>query len=476
MGVILNHNMSALSAYNNLRKSQSRVDGAMERLSSGLRINRAADDAAGLAISETLRTQVNGLEQASRNAQDGVSVMQTADGGLNETHAILQRMRTLAVQAANGTNSADNRRQIQTEMNQLMAEIDHVADGVEFNGMSLLDGSFHEKKLQIGANAGDTMEVTIGSLKEAPVPPEPPAFAVWNIDKAIEAQDPSLNPFVVTSTVGEGASVSVALEPFPGNIDELVDRLRNDPVFDAAFTVQTGSIRVDSQGIDRPAANLIIEAREPGEGSIAVGAIPVAATDTPDGATQPGTTPADEFGSLYGRSLLGKPEEKAQYGGYHANEILLGPIDVTREAGSRTTTITEYPSPGGTYTQKSKGFGSAVETTVIIPATEGRTYDSTETWGSGAEDAIGIIDRAIAIVSRGRGDVGAYQNRLEHTMTNLSVGAENMAASEARIRDADMAKQAVELTRGQILSQAGTAMLAQANQTPQSILRLLPNS
>lgn len=190
--MFINTNGSAMFAYRSLAKNQNGIATATERLSSGLRINRAADDAAGLAIAENMRGQVNGLNQGARNAGDGVSLLRTAEGGLNETHAILQRMRTLAVQAANsGVMSSDNLRAIQAEMTQAMAEIDRIAYGAEFNGQTLLDGTFRDKKLQVGANAGDVKTVSIVStiIAEVPaiparpaIPPEPARVALWEVE------------------------------------------------------------------------------------------------------------------------------------------------------------------------------------------------------------------------------------------------------------------------------------------------------
>ena len=475
MGIVLNTNMSALFAQNALRKTQSRMDTAMERLSSGLRINRAADDAAGLAISEKLRTQVNGLNQAQRNAQDGISLMQTADGGLNETHAILQRMRTLAVQAANGTNSGENLRQIQAEMTQLMAEIDHVADGVEFNGMTLLDGSFHDKQLQIGANAGDTMQVDIYSrrIPATPlvpavpaVPPAPAATALWDVDKGLPAAGTTVT---IQQTVG-GSSTSVDVvmrPPGPASVPELVDLLQADPAFAAGFTARTSSYSLAGpQNFND--VNLIVESKTPGYGQVTVSGVGSSWSQT-----NPGFAGRPEIPEV--------PAQPERFLGYHAADILYGVVDVTKEGGSSTTPGytyttggTTYQTGGGQYT----GFGTGTfippatvttpKQTITVPAT-------TTSWPSGASDAIAMIDRAIEIVSRGRGDIGAYQNRLEHTARSVSVSAENLAASESRIRDADMALEMSKLTKNQILAQAGTSMLAQANQSPQSILKLLPN-
>lgn len=265
MGLQINTNVAALNSYRNLTNTQGSMQTSLERLSSGLRINRAADDAAGLAISENLRSQVNGLNQATANAQDGISMVQTAEGAMNEVHSMLQRMRTLAVQAANGTNSSQNQAQIQAEVDQLVSEITMIESRTNFNGTKLLQAG--SMTLQVGANQGDVLAFSLGDL----------------------------------------AAVKTAL---------------------ASFSI-TGA------------------------------------------------------------------------------------------------------------------------------------------------DAISTLDAQISAVSTSRSNLGAVQNRLEHTIKNLSVSAENLAASESRIRDTDMAKEMTNFTRSQILQQAGTAMLAQANQSTQGVLRLL---
>lgn len=281
----INNNVSALNAWRNLSQTDNALTKALEKLSSGLRINRAADDAAGLAISEKMRAQVKGLNQAVRNAQDGISLIQTAEGALNETHSILQRMRELAVQAANDTNTDDDRAQIQQEVDQLIAELNRIANTTEFNTQKLLDGSFSGKLIHVGANAGQVIQIDI-------------------------------------NTMGAGAL---------GN------------------TAKVADIKVQ-----------------------------------------------------------------------------------------------EYTSGGQTITGQ-----------------------------SAAEAAITTLDAAIEQVSTERAKLGAYQNRLEHTINNLQVAAENLTAAESRIRDVDMAQEMMNFTRNQILMQAGTAMLAQANAKPQSVLQLL---
>jgi len=349
MGLQINTNVNALNAYRNLTGTQSSMTTSLERLSSGLRINRAADDAAGLAISEKLRSQVNGLNQAQANAQDGVSLIQTAEGALNETHSILQRMRTLAVQSASDTNTDADRLQIQKEVNALTNELNGVSNRTQFNGMALLDGSFTGQKLQIGANAGQTMDVSIKSM-----------------------------------AAGE-LGLSVA-----------------------------------------------------GSGFLANGTTKVALASTADASTG----------------------EKAMAGSF-----TISGTDVLDETGTvvgsfATTTIT-FNSGATAVFDTNLDDGSTVNIGIDLSSQEG------------ASAAIGTLGAAIDNVSGQRADLGALQNRLTHTINNLGVSAENLAASESRIRDTDMAKEMTNFTRSQILQQAGVSMLAQANQSSQSVLKLL---
>jgi len=287
----INNNIMALNAHRQLATNQTNASKSMERLSSGMRINRAGDDAAGLAISEKMRGQIRGLKQAMRNAQDGISLIQTAEGALNETHAILQRMRELATQAATDTNTETDRKEIQKEINQLLDEIDRIAQQTEFNTQKLLDGSFSGKIFHIGANSGQNMSITIGDMGTS----------------------------ALGSSGGSGSGV--------------------------------GGLKVEN---------------------------------------------------------------------------------VDSSSGT-----------GGVLTQ------------------------------SGANAAITVINDAIEQVSAERSKLGAIQNRLEHTIANLGTSAENLQAAESRIRDLDMAEEIMAFTKNQILQQAATAMLAQANMAPQSVLQLL---
>ncbi len=255
----------------------------MERLSSGLRINRAADDAAGLAIAEGMRAQVNGMNQASRNSLDGVSLLQTAEGGLNETHAILLRMRVLAVQAANsGVMSKESLGAIQAEMTQLTADIDRIATSIEFNGHTLLDGSFHKKSLQVGANAGDVKIVSINSGITEAVPGSPAGTALWGVDKVSGTPgDPAAITYPITveeEVAGQLKTAEVPTPtPIPRTVDELVAALNADPSFGPLFTVEAGAHRRSPTEFVS-STNVIITAKEPGRGEITITGIPTSPT------------------------------------------------------------------------------------------------------------------------------------------------------------------------------------------------------
>lgn len=454
----INQNADALSAYRSLTHNQNGLARATERLSSGLRINRAADDAAGLAIAEKMRAQVNGLNQGQRNAGDGISLLRTAEGALNETHAILQRMRTLAVQAANtGVMTSNDLRVIQKEMTQLRADIDRIAYQTGFNGEPLLDGTFRDKQLQVGANQGDTKRVDIVSSIDPPtpgraaIPGDPARVALW------EVSDPTrlaaINETVqFTHTLGgEASSIDVSVAPLPIlSVSALVDRLNADPGFSDAYTATPGP-HTYADGTTA-IANLIISAKEPGRGEVSVSGIP---------------NNASKLQKDPGRNEVpAVPEIPGRVRGYSADDIL-GTIDLTREAGSSTTTVTWPPREPSTH----HGFGNANE--VPDAGSPGGSYTTTKTWESGAYEAIGQIDRAIEIVSRGRAEMGATENALDHTIRAVGVSAENLALSESRIRDADMAKEITDLKRWEILIQASTQMLAQANTVPQTVLKLL---
>jgi flagellin len=380
MGLTVNNNIAAMNSYRNLSVTDSQMNKSLEKLSSGFRINRAADDAAGLAISEGLRSQISGLKVAVRNTQDGISVVQTAEGALTETHSILQRMRDLAVQAANGSNNTDSLAALQSENDQLKNELDRIASKTTFNNIALLSGGF-TKDFQVGYASGDTLNVKIVS----------PASAAN----------------FTTTAAGTGVAVTAA----------------------GAFTVsQTGG------------------------GSITTASIAVTANAT---ATAAALNADSAFKSAYVASVEAT-----------------GSLKITSRTGATTAvSIAAAATGGGTAAGLVAGTGAAAGVDGGFGSTD--LGVATLALSGGAPAAITAIDTAIKNVSTARANLGALQNRFEHTINNLNVTAENLTASESRIRDTDMAQEMTNFTRTQILTQAGTAMLAQANQAPQGILKLL---
>ncbi len=390
MALTIQNNIAAMNSYRNLSNTQTDLNSSLEKLSSGYRINRAADDAAGLAISEGLRSQIGGLKVAVRNAQDGISVVQTAEGALTETHDILQRMRDLSVQAANdGGLSSDAKSNIQSEMSQLKSELTRIADTTSFNGTKLLDGSY-TGKFQVGANAGETISVAIGTSMGAA------GLGVDGVD--------------VTAAVGSGAL--------------------------------TGAITTAA-------------------------AASTASVNTVDAATD--YSAAANWGSSLNGSIS-----------YAGKSLDLGTVDVSDAlvADKVAAIQTSLDNTFGSGTVTAAATATGITFTGTAPGatpTAQELADATVNFTSatGADVAIGTIDNAIASVSTTRADLGAVQNRFDHTINNLNVAVENLTASESRIRDTDMASEMVSFTSAQILSQAGTAMLAQAKSIPQGVLSLL---
>jgi len=389
MGLSINQNIAAVNSYRNLSNTQNDLSKSLEKLSSGFRINRAADDAAGLAISEGLRSQIGGLKVAVRNSQDGISVVQTAEGALTETHSILQRMRDLGVQAANdGGLSSDAKKNIQSEMSQMKQELTRIADTTQFNGTKLLDGNY-TGKFQVGANVGETISVGIGG-------------------GGMGASGLGVSGVDVSSGVATAATVVNAVAgttPAPGTVTIALSNFSDV----AAFDKLNGTLTVGSKSFD-------------------LASVKYASTDV----------------TVALRSAAVQAQANAALG--------------TTSAGGNATTDLVFT-----------GATTASGATANQVAAASVKFDK----ATGAEGAITAIDAAIKTVSTTRADLGAVQNRFDHTVKNLNVAVENLSASESRIRDTDMASEMVNFTRAQILSQAGTAMLAQANQIPQGVLSLL---
>ena len=375
-----------------------------------MRINRAGDDAAGLAISEKMRGQIRGLKQASRNAQDGISLIQTAEGALNETHAILQRMRELATQAATDTNTLTDRKEIQKEINQLLDEIDRIGNNTEFNTQNLLDGTYANKKIHIGANETQNMNIDISDMRTA----------------ALGGGEGAGGGAAVAATgTLQGISFEAKTPGAAGNTIqiEFVAGSENNPisvsVSDSKITVTLGA---GEQSGNNTVENVVDVINNNSDASALV--------------TASGTG-TDSVGT--------------------GNTTLTGGADADPDAGSGVNIDT---------------LRVDVDAVADEAAAEALVNQGVLTQ-AGADAAITNINDAIEQVSAERSKLGAIQNRLEHTIANLGTSAENLQAAEARIRDLDMAEEIMAFTKNNILQQAATAMLAQANMAPQSVLQLL---
>ncbi|MGY1815469.1 flagellin N-terminal helical domain-containing protein [Blastococcus sp. SYSU D00820] len=384
MGLSVNNNIAAMNSYRNLSVTDGQMSKSLEKLSSGFRINRAADDAAGLAISEGLRSQIGGLKVAVRNTQDGISVVQTAEGALTETHSLLQRMRDLTVQASNGGGlNGDAKKNIQSEITQLKNELTRIQDTTKFNGTKLLDGNY-DGTFQVGANVGESISVKVSTAMGA-----------------------------------------------------------------AGLGVDGVDVTTDAQGITAAAT----------AAGVATAAVVTIASGTAD------LTKAEDFSKLNGTlSMNGKTLDLSSV-----------TYEATAGSAARASALQDAVTNvfGSDVVASVTGGAVSFTATTATTADDVAKYDLKFTQSTGASEGLKAIDEAIKTVSNTRADLGAIQNRFEHTINNLNVAVENLTASESRIRDTDMAQEMTNFTRTQILTQAGTAMLAQANQVPQGILRLL---
>lgn len=414
----INHNMMAMNTSRQLNIVGGDQSKSMEKLSSGYRINRAGDDAAGLAISEKMRAQVRGLNQASRNAQDGISLIQTAEGALNETHAILQRVRELAVQSSNDTNVSQDRDALQQEVDQLVSEIDRISSNTEFNTQNLLDGEF-KGQFQIGANEGQTINLEID---------------------AMSATNLGLTDSIVTETKAVEATNKLADGTY--TIDATGAKVLDG---DGNVVGAYAANKITADGADAVAFDkAILNAGD--KITIKDGKATVRNDIAPDSTNNLDQLAPGEY-KIVGTNVVKDDKVVGDYD-LANNKLVVNGKDITfADLGYQDTKLVA----GDTFTVG----GAAVSDK------------------ASAQGTISTIDAALKTVSNQRSTLGAVQNRLEHTIKNLDTSSENLQAAESRIRDVDMAKEMMEFTKNNILSQASQAMLAQANQSPQGVLQLL---
>ncbi|WP_047374431.1 flagellin [Exiguobacterium sp. ZOR0005] len=408
--MIINNNLNAMNAHRNMSFNTAQTGKAMEKLSSGLRINRAGDDAAGLAISEKMRGQIRGLDQATRNAQDGISMIQTAEGALNETHSILQRMRELAVQAGNDTNTTTDRGEIQKEINSLTSEINRVGNTTEFNNQKLLN-----------ATSGDIVAGT-------PAVGGSPATTLTSDAQTMTIAGATGGDVVFNGTYTGTTDATLTVRYNQG--DAKFEYSTDGTNFNDVTGTPVNGITIDTSGVTTASAT--------GDGTVTVALTAAVAPTTPAGASS--------------------SELKLQIG--------------ANESQTMTVSFTDMRAAALGITGTGAGFSSAAN------VTDGTDNSNVENAldvsnAENAGNAVTVLQDAIEKVSAERSKLGASQNRLEHTINNLSTSGENLQAAESRIRDVDMAKEMMNFTKNNILNQAAQAMLSQANQQPQAVLQLL---
>ena len=494
MAAFINTNTASLNSQRNLSSSQTALTTSLQRLSSGLRLNSAKDDAAGLAISERMTSQIRGNDQAARNANDGISLAQTAEGDMAQIGTNLQRMRELAVQSSNASNSASDRAALNEEAQQLSSEIDRVASSSSFNGVKLLDGSFNAQTFQIGANATANDRITISSIASARTSSlggsgtstSTSVSGTGAVTAALTAGAVTLNGFQVgASTTGaaagqgadSGFSIAAAINAVAAQ-SGVTATAQPTAVVGAAQSVFTGLSAANSfsiNGIDVGA--IAAGGNAAGQGANVAAAINLVSAQSGVTATA-SNTGAVSLTAADGRniSLLAKGTTTAAAAlttlGLTTGDAA-GPVAAVT---TRSTLKLESNAAagitvgGGTLASAGLAAGTTAPSTTL--SVNSISSISLSTVG-GAQNALSAIDGALATVNSSRASLGAYQNRFSSVVSSLQTTSENLSASRSRIQDTDFAKETASLTRGQILQQAGTAMLAQANGLPNGVLALL---
>ncbi len=457
--MIINHNMASLNTYRQMSINESNTSKSLAKLSSGLRINKAGDDAAGLAISEKMRGQIRGLDQASNNAQDGISLIQTAEGALNETHSILQRIRELAVQSSNGTATDTDRNSIQDEVSQLVSEIDRIGNTTQFNTKVLLNGSQNQTSAITANNSNLKSFTAFNAVAEG----TDYNVAIANVSKAAAGMNAAGNTgLAATDITFTGGNYNV------GDQIEIVVAAGNDNGH-KDLTLKVNGVAI--QTLDEQDVTAIATFDSGGGNELTVAANSFNSDGTGNGTVQfdfameADYTVTKGAATLYTETNLQSTDGNVRLGDFRAT------VDKTLTANA-TNTVTingvalEFQIGANETQTTSLSIGDMRAAALGISALDVNDQ-------ANAQSAITIIDAAIKTVSDERGKLGANQNRLEHTISNLGTSSENLTAAESRIRDVDMAKEMMAFQKNNILQQAAQAMLAQANQQPQGVLQLL---
>ncbi len=507
MALGINTNVASLSAQNQLTKSQSMNSQALERLSSGLRINSAKDDAAGLAISTRFQSQINGLNVAQRNANDGISLAQTTEGALEEITNNLQRIRDLAVQSANATNSDSDRQALNDEVEARLEEIDRISSQTAFNGLKVLDGSFGEQNFQVGANAGETIGIdltqgtktdqigaiasesfTVGgtaidSSNRVSVKVGDNTFASVNATQAVEDADGN-----VISGYEADSAYAVAEAVNDSGIEGLTASANNSQTFTFADIVTSDGVAGSELSLTVNGENVYTETVDASADVVLDGEAIAQSINEKTGITGVSATWNSDTSELSLEADDGRTIKVDQA----LTDGAATPVDATITSGGLQQDAADITFAEQTYRGEVKfsandaisfqsadgsldatlGFADADSSSIAINNDEGVDKADISTV-EGANEAIMRVDAALTAVNSLRGELGAIQNRFESTIANIATTSENLSASNSRILDADFAAETAKLSKSQVLQQAGISVLAQANARPQQVLSLL---
>ena len=472
MAFTVNTNVTSLKAQKNLNGANNQLQTSMERLSSGLRINSAKDDAAGLQISNRLTSQINGLDVAQRNANDGISIAQTAEGAMQESTNILQRMRDLSLQSANGSNSAEDRAAMQKELSALQSELTRIADTTSFGNQKLLDGSYGSQAFQVGANANETISVSLRNVSADAIGSSKIAPAVGTTAGVVDDGTAVYADTKITLTNNNS-----------GNTTD-IDIVAAD---DASTIAKKFNDVSATTGVKAQAYNTIelsdLDYTTGGAGLNATigGAVVTGAADDADLVDQINTNGADKGISaaiVDGKVQVTQAEGKdiaivSGNNGFDVAAVIDGTAGTAHTVADAGSANANGVLSFAANTSFELSGAAAITSAATVQSSLSTIEDIDIATASGAQSALDVIDGAIAMIDNQRADLGAVQNRMSFTINNLNSISTNVSDARSRIQDVDFAKETATMTKQQILSQTSSAMLAQANQLPQVALSLL---
>ena len=494
MALTVNTNVSSLNAQRNLSKSGEGLATSMQRLSSGMRINSAKDDAAGLQISNRLTSQINGLSVAQRNANDGISMAQTAEGAMSESTSILQRMRELALQSANGSNSPEDREALQKEVSALQVELTRIADTTSFGGQQLLDGAYGSKTFQVGANANETINVSLSSVAAEKIGSNQTNLQSATGEDGFGQVNETGTGTLAASAIAygnlaiSGREDSTVAIPAGASAEEAADLINQVTAATGVSAQARSEAQLDITGTQTAVG-------EPVSFELNGEKVSFVATGTATGDEQAmaeainsrtdehGVTATIDNGVLSVSNTNGANIEIVGFAGDAGSTLDITPQGYDEGSAGDVVVLTTGATDsariaGAIQLNSSDTFTTTGSTSVDEVATKvtsslENAADIDITSQKGSQDALSVIDNAIANIDSQRASLGAVQNRFSHTISNLANISENVSASRSRIQDTDFATETAQMTKNQILQQAGTSILSQANQVPQAAISLL---